>query len=167
MLKAPPPLEHNEKIPFINPRSVSSPDPISSSATLFDFPASSVEMILLFTCQRQNGVSLCYTEWTRQHLCSLIRPMLSAYVSLLLVFYRKLAIIKWTKDPSIKLWLYWQVLWAFGVGGIEKPLGCWGYTLKRINCGAVPILFLCLRFVIKILCSTLHLCHIVSPSQSP
>lgn len=93
--------------------------------------------------------------------------MLSAYVSLLLVFYRKLAIIKWTKDPSIKLWLYWQVLWAFGVGGIEKPLGCRGYTLKRINCGVVPILFLCLGFVIKILCSTLHLCHIVAPSQSP
>lgn len=54
----------------------------------------------------------------RQHLCSRIRPMLGAYMLLLLVFYRKLAIIKWTKDPSIKLFLYWQVQWAFVVDGI-------------------------------------------------
>ena len=96
-------MRPGEERPF-KLRNESFSDSVSSSTIVSDFPASIVNRLLLFISQHYMA-SFHYSRLSelRQRPCSLIRLLPDACMSLLLVSYRKLAIVKWTKDPSIKL----------------------------------------------------------------
>lgn len=65
MLKAPPLLEHNEKIAFIDQEVCPPQTPYRQAPLSLTFQPPVWKWILLFTCQQQNDISLYCAEWTK------------------------------------------------------------------------------------------------------